>query len=35
MSRSIVICAEDSDAAAEACQWAVENIYREGNSIFI
>ena len=28
--RSIVICTENTDAAEEACSWAVNNVYREG-----
>lgn len=29
--RSIVICAEDTPAAAYACNWAVDHLYREGD----
>jgi len=29
--RSILICAEDTEGAAAACQWAVREVYREGD----
>ena len=29
--RSVVICAEDTHAAAMACDWAVDELYREGD----
>jgi len=33
--RSIVICAEDTPAAADACAWAVREAYREGDVLHL
>ena len=35
MKRRIAICAEDTPAAAEATQWAVDEIYREGDVLHL
>lgn len=33
--RNILICAEDTDAAALACQWAVDHVLREGDKLHL
>jgi len=35
MTRQLVICAEDTEAAASAASWAVDEVYREGDKCFL
>jgi hypothetical protein len=33
--RSIVLCAEDTDAAQQAAAWLVDQVYREGDTLHL
>ena len=33
--RTLVICAEDTPAAAHACEWVVQDVYREGDKLHL